>query len=522
MGRLSRALHAEDGFTLVEMVAAVTIASIILIGGAGVLGGSLKAIVAARANSQAAELMSEQLEKLRAYDYSAVAMSPTDLSGDANITGVSPSQMFDPDGTGPLVAEAIVAASGGVVTPHIVTITRNSQAYTVRTYVTTPPADCQPNCATYKRITVRATWSSGGLSHTRQSSTYITQTRRGLPLPNFQLLNTSSTSPIAVNAGAQLVLPFSIVNRGARDTFNLSIAAQPTLGATFTFYKDTTGNRTYESGSDTAASDTDLNGAKDTGQLATDATVPMLAVVTVPSETAAGSYLLTLTATSSGQPTATGATRTTDFDVTVSNDSACSGCTYTAMYLLNQYPACSTAPCNTTAQANMPLQPGSAPTAATEPNFDTDVDSGPGRAVAKALLTPAFDSTTTSTMATWRYTVPQNTTLKGGADVVIDLYAAATGSGITPGTGVVTLKAYLNQSTSTSGTLANIASGTATVTSTGDFVHVRIRVTVPSNTTISRNRFIGVKVVVDSASTTGAWLAYDAYAYPSVAWIPVV
>lgn len=513
MTRWRRALSAEDGFTLIEMVVAMTVAALMLTGGAAVLGSSLKAIVTARANSQSAELMSETIEQLRAIDYAAVAMSPTDLAGDADIGGTALAPTFDPDGAGPLVAEAIVATTGGAVSPHITTVTRNDQTYTLATYVTTPPPDAEVSEAAYKRVTVRATWTSGGLTHTRQSSTFITLTRRGLPLPNFQVTPTAGVDePITVNAGAQLVLPYTVVNRGARDAFNLSLTGTPALGATFTFYEDDGGSTTFEPAIDDEAPDSDLNGVPDTGDMETDQTLPMLAVATVPSDAIAGSYSFTLTATSAGQSSATGATRTAQFDVTIGSDSSCAGCTWTPLYLLNEYPACSSAPCTTTAKTNMPMRPG-APTAAALPNFDTDVDAVAGRSVARALTTPAWDSTTSSTMANWRYTVGQSTVLNG--ELLVDIYVAPVGG--LP----VDVTVYVNKSTNGSGATSFVATGTASVVASGSFQMVRVHVPAVS-TTIANNRFLEVKVVIESTSEdTGAHLAYDALAYPSVVWMPV-
>ena len=522
MARWRRALDADGGFTLIEMVVAITLAALILTGGAAVLSNTLRAIVQARANSQSAELVSEKLEQIRALEYAAIAMDPDDLAGDADIGGTSSAPTTDPDGSGPLADEALVVADGGAVSPHVVDVTRNAQTYTLATYVTVPPTDSEVGMAAYKRVTVRATWNSGGLTHSRQSSTYVTRTRRGLPLPNFQVTATEGvTSAISVNAGAQLVLPFTVVNRGARDTFNLSITSAPSLGSTFDLYYDTGGSGTYEASgtdADVPAEDADADGTPDTDEMSTDATLPMVAVTTVPGTAIAGSYIMTLTATSAGQPDATGATRTATFDVTVVNQSACSGCTYTALYLLNEYPACATAPCNTTARTNMPMRPSSSPTAASLPNFDTNVDSVEGRSVANAVTTPLFNSTTSSTMANWRYTVPSNTTLKGGANAIIDIYVAAQTAGLP-----LTITAYVNHSPAGT-TSVNDGSGSATLNPVlSGFQHVQISVPIVANTTVNNNRFIEVKLVVNSTlSTTGAHFAYDAFAYPSVLWIPVV
>src|SRR6185437_3762511 len=99
----------------------------------------------------------------------------------ANITTELGVKYYDPDGTGPIVREKIVTAIGGVVKPHVNVVTRNNTRYTVARYVTDPG----DTTGKYRRVTVVADWVSGKKTHSRRSSTFVTLTRRGLPLPNF-------------------------------------------------------------------------------------------------------------------------------------------------------------------------------------------------------------------------------------------------------------------------------------------------------------------------------------------------
>jgi type II secretory pathway pseudopilin PulG len=520
-----RRLNAEGGFSLVEMVVSMTVAALMLTSAAYVLGSSTRTIVSARANSQAAELISEALEQLRATSYAAVAMNPSDLATDSRITGSPGSQTFDPDADGAKYGpEAVLAVTGGAVSPHISTLTRNDQTYTLARYVTTPPLDTEVGTAAYKRVTVIATWTTGGMTHTRQASTFLTLTRRGLPLPNFQstaTLGSRSTAPITVNAGAPLTLPFNMVNRGARDAFNLTIASTPTLSMPFDFYDDVDGSAT-KSDPDAAAADSDANGVPDTGMLEPDEAWPMLAYGSVPTNAVAGTYVVTVSAASIGQPSADGATRNINFYVKVVNQSSCTGCTYRALYLRNEYPSCGATVCNSLQKTNMPMRTDSS-TVSTLGNYDTNVDSVGGRNLARSSTTPTSDAAGGSTVANWRYTVPSATTVNG--DVLVDLYLAPSGSGSTPATLVpLTVKAYLLKSTNGSGDTTLVGSATGTLAASSSTAYRSLRVTIPGvSTTVANNRFLEVKVVVESASsTTGAWLAYDATPYPSVVWVPVV
>lgn len=517
----SRRGRGTQGFSLVEVVIAITLAAVLLTGGARALGSSLKAAVFARSNSQAAELLSERIEDLRSADYAAIAMTAADAASDPAVSGTAPALSFDPDGSGPLTAEPLVLASTGLVSPHVTTADRNTQKYSLHTYVTAP-ADAEVAGAGYKRVTVRATWKAGASSHERSASTIVTRTRRGLPLPNFQITATDGQpgSPITVNAGAELVLPFDVVNRGARDAFNLTVASTPSMAAAFTLLVDSGTSTGTHDADDTDAPDSDGNGVRDTGLMAVDASQSMLAVATVPSSTVGSSYTFTVTATSSGQPTAVGATRSATFAVKVVNDLSCSGCTYLPAFLRNVWPPCASEPCNSTAQATMPLRT-EAPTATSLGNFDTDVDTAPGRMVKRAASTPAWSATDPSTVATWRYVAGRNVQLNG--TMLVDLNVSRNAS-----LSATAVRVYVNRSTNGSG--ATEAVTTATVDATGGTAFQTLRVSIPVSTTIAKNRFLEIKVVVDSTLTTllsgDVVLGYDAVTYgsntnPAAVYLPV-
>lgn len=509
----------ETGFSLVEVVVAVTMAALLLMAGAQVLGNSLKTIVYARSDSQSAELVSETIERLRNADYAAVAMVAADIVGDPDIGGTPTVPTFDPDGDGPLLAEPVVVSAGGIVAPHIVTSPRNAQAYELATYVTTP-SDSEVSTAAYKRVTVRATWTSGSLTHTRQTSTYITSTRRGLPLPNFQVVASAGTNdaPILAIPGEPLSLPFTVINRGARDAFNLSITSAPTAGMAFDLDIDDDLDGAVDD-LDVAAGDSDSDGQPDTGLMEVDAVMGFVATGDVPPTAVPGDYVFTVTGRSIGQPDAGGATKSDTFNVTIGGEDSCDGCTFEVLYPRNVWPSCATEPCSSTTQVDMPLRSES-PTAASLANFDTDVDVAAGRTVARSATTPAW-SATGSTVANWRYQVPTSTVLQG--NVLVDLYVAVPGTGGSPGTNVETgVRVYVNRSTTGSGSTEPVgeALGWLPLSLTSGYRY--LQVSVPVDTTIAKNRFVEIKVVVDSpTSTTGIWLGYDAVTHPSVVRLPV-
>ena len=68
---------------------------------------------------------------------------------------------------------------------------------------------------------------------TRTISTLLTETTRGLPLPRYGVTPTSVTT-FTATPSSTLTWGFQVVNRGARDTFNVSASA-----GTWTYYQDT-------------------------------------------------------------------------------------------------------------------------------------------------------------------------------------------------------------------------------------------------------------------------------------------
>jgi hypothetical protein len=84
------------------------------------------------------------------------------------------------------------------------------------------------------------------------------------------------------------------------------------------------------------------------------------------------------------------------------------------------------------------------------------------------------------------------------------------------------VKAYVLRSTSGGGATELVGSASATLAASSSTAFRPMRITVPGvSTTVSNNRFLELKVVVESASSvTGAWLAYDATSYPAALWMP--
>ena len=129
-----RRFAEEGGFTIIEASIAMLVAALIFTAlSAGLISG-LRATRDARLYQQATSVGEEAVEAARDLQYPNLSMQTSDLPGDPRI---EPGLMFDPDGSGILLAEPLVAAaSGASIVPHITTETIGNTKFTISRYVT--------------------------------------------------------------------------------------------------------------------------------------------------------------------------------------------------------------------------------------------------------------------------------------------------------------------------------------------------------------------------------------------------
>ncbi|MDO8107795.1 prepilin-type N-terminal cleavage/methylation domain-containing protein [Isoptericola sp. b441] len=299
-----RTARPDDGFGLIEMVVALLIAGVVFGALATTLVAGLRTSLYGRQNQQATDAMTAELERLRAVDFGSLTMDSTDLAGDPRILNCSGTPCLMVDGT----PETLVLGTGGAVTPHIKTVddgtaagvanqTVNGTTFTVSSYIT---ASDQPVDQAV-RATVFVNWTTGSTPHERSISSMIAFTQRGLPLPRFKL--EMPVTSMAVNPGGTLTYEVTLLNQGAPDRWDITLSGWSTG---WSLVADTDGDGTLSAG-DTPLADTTMNGQPDTGRVDPSTTFRFFLTRTTTTGAALGTFDTTVTATSVGQPSATGA-----------------------------------------------------------------------------------------------------------------------------------------------------------------------------------------------------------------------
>ncbi|CAN5629046.1 hypothetical protein BH20ACT21_BH20ACT21_11720 [soil metagenome] len=518
-GQFARVAAREDGFSLIEAVAAILIVMIFMAASAASLISGYRAIRQTKYFQQGTALGNRAIEGARDVSYDSLAMLNTDLAGDADISSscaglASPGSFYDPGG-GALTCERIVSAAGGVdITNHIQTVTVEGKAFTIRRYVTWVDNDNQGDTGQdYKRLSVVVEWTDNGTTDSFETSTFVSRARRGLPVPKFELTPSAQTKQ--VEQGQTATFAHSIKNLGIVDVYDIDMPVPAGWGVQF--YADAGQRGVYEPGIDQGLTDSNGNGTPDTGSIATNGVTYFLAVVSVPLTQPNGGVDMPLTATSgvNDEVTAKSANRAGVGPVGI------------ALYL-HQNPSPPVA--DTTAQTQIPMNTTPpAPTATTLYRYSTDIAAAgtyPGRYLERQATTPAADENTASRMVNWVYQVPISTTFEGAGS--IRLWVAARDQRCDRS---ISLRFYIrhrsNPNNNNGVAIPTLPSTLdATVPAPGGvapcaFTQVDVPFTVPA-TTIPTNGLIELKVVVNSTSADHALIAYDTTSYPSRLFMPQV
>jgi hypothetical protein len=415
-------------------------------------------------------------------------------------------------------SEEVWAADTGWVSPHVATVTAsNGLDYTVKSYVTVPSGYTldsagQPD---QKRLTVVASWESYGSVHERVISTIMTQTSRGLPLPRYSATPTSPTTQTK-NPGTTLTWGFQVINRGARDTFNISASA-----GTWTYYVDADCDGSRDTGEDTTLSNSDAalpDTRPDTGLLEPNNYPPycVIAERTI-GATETGTSSVTFNLESSAQPSAAGADVSVGaFTVTVTTGSTGgsasptpSGSGSTTSTVCEPTPAAAGTPFglrngtagtagDTTSQLVNAMTENICLAQAAASNYSTDAGTGTGRSLTTG---GTATSTTAAQLAEWRWD-PGTTRKVAAGTSYISVVVSCPVAGAT-----LTLNGAVGSVNANNGNFTSKGTGTASVscTTANSWARVEVSVSVASQFTINSSNQLSVRLWV-TGGTAGEQL----------------
>ena len=429
----------DSGFSLVEAVVALAIATTIFTALAFALVGAAKSALLSQQNQQAGDVLNQAVEQARALTFQSLTMRPADLdvneATDGTRTPPLSAGFYNPANDTTTGGEPLVVPDpNGKIDVHVTQEVQNNGTFTVRRYVTVP-ADASG--AVYKRLTVIVEWNSLGRKRSRVYSTLIADSRRGLPLPDFKYTGASSLGQCR-NPGSQAVYAFNLRNNGARDSWRLTSA--PT-GPAWQFHTDTNGNGVFDTGVDALMAGSPT--APATGLLEPTTGSAFFAVLGL--DTAAVQpppYTLTTVfrATSAAQPsywqeqTAVTTVQAAACGATVSSPSpspsaaagpppaapaqpapSCTSVTGPAVTqapggtMIRYYPYNPDQPGSTTGRVGMPLQRDNnfPPAVGNLYNYSTELHAAAGRYLGSGV------GSSPSQVASWTYQMPATSVLKG-------------------------------------------------------------------------------------------------------------
>lgn len=154
----------DSGFTILEVVIALTIFALVMIGLATSTAVGLRLVGASNGRQLASQLATRELELLRQENYDDVALLTTDALSvdpgtldDPNLDPVAQTFLV-PDG--PTTPEALVLSLNGVVTPRVTTETIEGFKFSIRRYVTWVDDPAIAGTQDYKRVTVAVQWTA--------------------------------------------------------------------------------------------------------------------------------------------------------------------------------------------------------------------------------------------------------------------------------------------------------------------------------------------------------------------------
>ena len=536
MWRTARSRAArDDGMSLIETMVALAIAMVMFAALGAVSLAGIHSVVLSRQNQQAADVLNRAVEQARSIPFQNLTMVTADLSADdaGAVTG-SPPSFVVPGGIG---SENVDAKAVGAVSPHQTTESPDGKVqFTLRRYVTLPAA------ATYdlngipsiRRFTAVVSWTSYGKTHTRMSSTVLTDTRRGLPLPNY-VLQAIAPAEQTKNPATDVTYTFTVRNLGARDTFNISASA-----GSWTYYADTTGNGTLDLDTDPATADDqplgnwDLpagNSEPDTGPLEPNQTKRFFARRTI-TESAGATVTTTFTTVSAAQPLEAAGSKSVAVILHVQSGSvstpppsgggcpttptgatATGGTTLTSFFLRNRPVG------NTTTTTHNPLSREDCTVQTADHDYSSE---DPGHSLGRVIRPGGTAGNVAGNVAAeFRYQVSAATLVQGVAVLRFSFKCTGTTGPTTAGN--VSFQAMLGTRNNDNGNLSGFSASSSSVVTpyvcpaSGWSV---VELPVAASMTVSKDKWLALRLVT-SATSSRVLINYDSPSAVSMMSIPV-
>lgn len=529
---LRRRPSPDQGFTLVEAVVALLIAGIVFSALASSLIAGLQASMYGRQNQQATDFMTQRVEELRRMDFSALTHDATDIAAADRTTSCASGRCLAVDG----VPETVLTDVAPGITTYRQTVAgtdANQTTYTVDTYVTNAVGE---DAERIRRATVYVTWVDRGEVRTRSTTTLIAATQRGLPLPVFKLVPSSTNA--TVNHGARVTYHFTLTNQGAPDRWNLTLTDDaPAAPYHWELYADSDGDGLLDTSVDAPLTDSTGEGDIDTGRVDPNSTMAFfLSRVTDGAGTGANTTTTTLNAASYAQPLATGGSTSVALETTVT-DAAVGGSTPTTSPTMappgtpvdcawpGTVPAATTPstggwsivrntlhndPSGATTTQQQLYMGLAGPDEGLLPVYSTDASTLTGRTVKQSSPVNPTDAQVLTggdkqRFADWAMQMP--TATKIGGKAVLRLWVARSTDNIGP----YSLRAVAYSGTPASnGSLTRNALASAPISLSGlsceGFQEVYVELSLPQ-TTIAKNDYFGVRVV--NLATPDVRFAFD-------------
>lgn len=159
--------YREGGFTILEVVIALTIFALVMTGLATSTAIGLKLVARSNGRQLASQLATRELELLRQASYSNVGLLAAPTAADPGTLDegrldVGAQKFLVPDG--PATPEAVIVVAGtGAVNPRVTTESVGGFQFTIHRYVTwvDDPA-ISSSTMDYKRATVAVQWRASG------------------------------------------------------------------------------------------------------------------------------------------------------------------------------------------------------------------------------------------------------------------------------------------------------------------------------------------------------------------------